>query len=233
MQMDMMKEDPAMIRMCAHPVMLSVMKEYFGNKEIAYGHTPIVNTMKPVEQAPDLTPGPGWHSDFPYRGDNMFDGVNLGIQCNICFDEFREDNGATYFHLTEDGKSSGWFLNSHPPPEMNARFNEEPAADGIGGWLPEGSTQMCAPAGSVIMYDSKTWHRAPPERNVSGADRIAILNAVTPRYIVPMIDMAKELENTVQASQSGDWASFLTARERREMDMMLSRNNGVQASAKL
>eukprot|EP01043_Picozoa_sp_COSAG02_P086341 COSAG02_NODE_23807_length_707_cov_1.509868_1_plen_84_part_00 len=83
------------------------------------------------------------------------------------------------------------------------------------------------------MYDSKTWHRAPPERNVSGADRIAILNAVTPRYIVPMIDMAKELENTVQASQSDDWASYLTARERREMDMMLSRNNGVQASAKL
>jgi hypothetical protein len=38
--------------------------------------------------------------------------------------------------------------------------------------------------------DSKTWHRAPPERNVSGRDRIAILNVVTPRYIVPMIDMA-------------------------------------------
>ena len=75
------------------------------------------------------------------------------LQCNICFDEFREDNGATYFHLTPDGKSSGWVLNDHPPPEMNARFGEEPASDGIGGWLPEGSQQMCAPAGSIIMYD--------------------------------------------------------------------------------
>lgn len=155
------------------------------------------------------------------------------LQCNICFDEFREDNGATYFHLTPDGKSSGWVLNDHPPPEMNARFGEEPASDGIGGWLPEGSQQMCAPAGSIIMYDSKTWHRAPPERNVSGQDRIAILNAVTPRYIVPMIDMATDLENTVQASKAEGWEQYLTARERREMDAMLSRNNGIQASAKL
>ena len=289
--MDMMKEDPAMIRMCAHPVMMSVraaacadrtgrrllcralageltrgqrmqvMREYFGRHDMGYGHTPIVNTMKPVEQAPELTPGPGWHSDFPYNG-NMFDAnINFGIQCNICFDEFREDNGeprvcctesrpqsdrrpvapllmcalagATYFHLTEDGKSSGWVLNHPPHAEMNERFGKEPAADGIAGWLPEGSQQMCAPAGSVIMYDSKTWHRAPPERNVSGADRIAILNAVTPRYIVPMIDMAKDLENAVQASKAGEWEKYLTARERREMDAMLSRNNGVQASAKL
>ena len=91
---------------------------------------------------------------------------------------------------------------------------------------------MVAPAGSVIMYDSKTWHRAPPERNRSGADRIAILNAVTPRYIVPMIDMKADLENAVQASKSGEWDQHLTARERREMDAMLSRNN-AQASAKL
>lgn len=100
---------------------------------------------------------------------------------------------------------------------MNDRFGVESASDGIGGWLPEGSQQMCAPAGSVIMYDSKTWHRAPPERNVSGEDRIAILNAVTPRYIVPMIDMTNDLENAVQASKHGKWDEHLTARERKEM----------------
>lgn len=50
---------------------------------------------------------------------------------------------------------------------------------------------MCAAAGSVILYDSKTWHRAASERNVSGSDRIAILNAVTPRFVVPMIDMVR------------------------------------------
>ena len=39
----MMKEDPAMMRMCANPVMLSVMREYFGRQDMGYGHTPIVN----------------------------------------------------------------------------------------------------------------------------------------------------------------------------------------------
>ena len=69
--------------------------------------------------------------------------------------------GATYFHLTPEGKSSGVVLNHPPHAEMNERFSTEPADDGVGGWLPEGSTQMCAPAGSVILYDSKTWVRPP------------------------------------------------------------------------
>ena len=61
--------------------------------------------------------------------------------------------------------------------------------------------------------------------NVSGKDRVAILNAVTPRYIVPMIDMTNDLENAVQASQAGKWEEYLTVRERKEMDAMLSRNH--------
>ena len=60
--MDMMKEDPMMTRMCANPVMLTIMREYFGRDDMGFGHTPIVNTMKPIEQAPDLKPGGGWHS---------------------------------------------------------------------------------------------------------------------------------------------------------------------------
>ena len=157
--MDMMKETPAMTRMMANPVMLSLAREYFGREDMAFGHTPIVNVMKPVEQAPEQTPGGGWHSDFPYNG-NMFDaGIALGIQCNICFDEFRKDNGATFFHLNPEGahlyscshatvpsssdytslfnkrrangpgKSSGWVLNHPPHAEMNERFGKEPALD--------------------------------------------------------------------------------------------------------
>ena len=76
------------------------MREYFGRRDMGYGHSPIVNTMKPVEQAPELTPGGGWHSDFPYNG-NMFEAkIPFGIQCNICFDEFREDNGETAAPVT-------------------------------------------------------------------------------------------------------------------------------------
>ena len=45
------------------------------------------------------------------------------------------------------------------------------------------------------------------------------------RYIVPMIDMTDDLEHAVQASIDGNWAEYLTARERKEMDAMLSRNH--------
>lgn len=37
----------------------------------------------------------------------------------------------------------------------------------------------------------------------------------------------------VQAGHGQGWTRELTVREKRDMDMMLSRNNGVQASAKL
>jgi hypothetical protein len=89
--MDMMKEDAGMTRMCANPVTLSLMRGYFGAENIAFGHTPIVNVLKPVEQATQAEPRPGWHSDYPYgHARNMFDAtIVLGIQCNICFDEVR------------------------------------------------------------------------------------------------------------------------------------------------
>ena len=48
--------------------------------------------------------------------------------------------------------------------------------------------QFEAPAGSAILYDSRTWHRRCDEANVSGKDRIAILNAVTPSWVLPMSD---------------------------------------------
>ena len=86
--------------------------------------------------------------------------------------------GATYFHLTPEGKSSGVVLNHPPHAEMNERFSTEPADDGVGGWLPEGSTQMCAPAGSVILYDSKTWVRAQATWL-----RLALLPALSPTSV--------------------------------------------------
>jgi ectoine hydroxylase-related dioxygenase (phytanoyl-CoA dioxygenase family) len=47
---------------------------------------------------------------------------------------------------------------------------------------------MQAPAGAALIYDSRTWHRACPELNVSGEDRLAILNAVCPAWVRSMVD---------------------------------------------
>ena len=52
----------------------------------------------------------------------------------------------------------------------------------------ENVEQMVAPAGAALIYDSRTWHRACVELNESGEDRLAILNAVCPRWVRPMVD---------------------------------------------
>merc|ERR1711971_165736 len=52
---------------------------------------------------------------------------------------------------------------------------------------------MIAPAGSAIIYDSRTWHRRCPECNSSGGDRIAILNAVIRRHHAPMHDKTHDV----------------------------------------
>ena len=44
-------------------------------------------------------------------------------------------------------------------------------------------TQLVCPAGSAIIYDSRTYHRACPELNASGEERFAMLNCTTPSFV--------------------------------------------------
>ena len=58
----------------------------------------------------------GGTSDYPYRNgrfprDDFPTGLNLGVQCNICIDEFRADNAATMFCLGSHK------VGRAPPPE--------------------------------------------------------------------------------------------------------------------
>lgn len=43
--------------------------------------------------------------------------------------------------------------------------------------------QVPFPAGSGILYDSRVYHRAPPELNVSGEERWAMLTCIVPSFI--------------------------------------------------
>ncbi|MCZ6616657.1 MAG: hypothetical protein O7E57_00885 [Gammaproteobacteria bacterium] len=43
-----------------------------------------------------------------------------------------------------------------------------------------------APAGSIILYDARTWHRAGVNR--TGEKRAAMLQAITPMYLMPFTD---------------------------------------------
>ena len=87
-------------------------------------------------------------SDYPYRDgrfplDAFPPDVVLGVQCNICIDDFRADNAATMFCLGSHK------VNTKPPAYYNEQGNE--------GWLPPEAVQLEAPAGSAIVYDSRMW----------------------------------------------------------------------------
>ena len=59
-----------------------------------------------------------------------------------------------------------------PPTEMN----NTPTVAGEGVFADV--VQVPFPAGSGILYDSRTYHRAPPELNVSGEERWAMLTCI-------------------------------------------------------
>ncbi|MDZ7685479.1 MAG: hypothetical protein U5O39_11150 [Gammaproteobacteria bacterium] len=80
--------------------------------------------------------------------------------------------------------------------------------------------QLTAPAGSALIYDARTWHRACPELNVSGRDRLAILNAVSPAWVRPMTDKSWLTERLGEL----DYLDSLDERERRELDRLCHRD---------
>ena len=100
----------------------------------------------------------------------------VALQCNLCVDAFRADNGAT-LHV----------------PRSHAR-NRWPDAD------PAGSEPFLASAGSAVLYDSRTWHRRPDESNASGEPRTNVLHAISHAWMRPMIDAADEAARFVASA---------------------------------
>ena len=74
---------------------------------------------------------------------------------------------------------------------------------------------MEAPAGSVLLYDARTWHRAGVNR--TDERRAAMLQAVTPMYVMPFSDTSKTYKAFVAAPLAGE----LDDRERGELARLL------------
>lgn len=193
----------AAARAVLHPVALWIQKEFLDD-DVVYSHPPTVNVIMPAK----ISNGPpkgGWHSDYPYKGSNFpdlkwpKDTLPLAVQYNICIDEFRLDNAATQFvpgsHLMGVG----------PPQEWNVTGARPRAGMSV--------QQMTAPAGSAILYDARTWHRACPELNVSGNHRLALLSAATVAWVDPSRDQERGLE--LAAFDASSASKLLSARELR------------------
>jgi hypothetical protein len=162
-----------------HPVALWVIQQYLGVPELCQSHIPSYTILKPAKKLIGERPPGGWHSDYPYRpgrfaNDEWPEFPRLGVQYNICVDQFTGHNGATQF------LPGSHLLKTAPTRAMN----EGGTHMGVG--VHKDVTQVEAPEGAAFIYDARMWHRACPELNESDGDRVCILNSVLPAWIQPM-----------------------------------------------
>ena len=200
-------QDAAVGRAIAEPISLAVLREYLESPDIHLGHPPGFNVLPPetVAQA-----GRRWHSDIPYTPSRspqpVFPRPGPPKACNrnTFVSDFSYLNGATMF------KPGSHLVDSSPPDEWNAPLED--------GELPYGGPEVTvleAPAGSMILYDARTWHRAGYNR--SGHKRgMMATNYETPD-VVPKRDTRPICERLHQTAVYQE----LNAREQRDVTGLL------------
>ncbi|HVN00042.1 MAG TPA: phytanoyl-CoA dioxygenase family protein [Caulobacteraceae bacterium] len=220
--------DPALARATVEPVSLWLCRQYMRLADIKLGHPPGVTALTPDDGE---RPVQGWHGDFPYmwgsdRSAGAYrvppgaDELVLGIQRNICVSDFRLENGATVFCLASHRAHA-------VPPAAWGRANQtwktgHRAEHGLpyGG---EDTDVIEAPAGTIILYDARIWHRAGVNR--TNRPRGAVIQAITPGFVIPFYDTTAPFRSWL----ASDVPAQLTERERRELEtLMLHRIVGPQ-----
>ena len=207
----------ALARAAAEPVSLWIVREYLQTQDIRFSHTPALIVLTPDDGKRNVQ---GWHSDYPYHWGIRVagqvpegaGGTPLGLQRNVCVSPFTKIRGATAFKL-------GSHAHGHGPPEEwgTAAAYAKPgyrAAHGLPYSGPEADV-IEAPAGSIILYDARTWHRAGVNR--TGEPRAAILQAMTPMFVLPKNDTSGAYRHFLQSEAH----ATLTSRERRELRQLM------------
>lgn len=172
----------------AEPISLWVIRQYMQIDDIRLSHAPAFAILTKDDGERNVQ---GWHSDFPYHWGVPAKGrvptpsgkTVLGVQRNVCVSDFTKVRGATIFKLGSHA------LDSPPPQDWgDATTHSQPGYRAKNG-LPYGGPEadiIEAPGGSIILYDSRTWHRQGVNR--SDSRRAAMLQAMTPMYIMPKND---------------------------------------------
>ena len=208
-------QHPAVTKVTVEPISLWLTREYMRTRDIRLGHSPGISALTPDDGQREVQ---GWHTDFPYlwgTGDRIpvpSGDLVLGMQRNVCVSDFRKDNGATLFKL-------GSHASNRPPPEEWGRSTRtyrkgHRAHQG----LPYGGPQadvIEAPAGTIILYDARTWHRAGV--NTTARKRGAMIQAIVPSYIIPFMDTSA----TYKAFLKSPAHDQVTERERKELDKLM------------
>ena len=207
----------ALARTGAEPVSLWVIRQYMRTEDIRFAHTPALIVLTQDDGRRNVQ---GWHSDYPYhwgipaRGKvpTQAGDVVLGVQRNVCVSAFTKERGATAFklgsHALDRGPPDSWgTAGTHARPGHRAAHGlpyNGPDADVIE-----------APPGSIILYDSRTWHRAGVNRTAQ--PRAAMLQAVTPMFVMPKNDTSGSYRHFIQSAAYRQ----LSVRERDEIRAMM------------
>ena len=209
----------AVAQTAAEPVSLWLIREYMGTQDISMAHSP---GMAVLTRDDGKRPVQGWHCDYPYHWGVPAPGQvpvqpgasRLGVQRNVCVSDFTKVGGATAFKLGSHARNEG-------PPEdwgTTARYASRSyrAEHGLPYNGPDADI-VEAPGGSIIIYDSRTWHRAGVNRTDN--KRAAMLQAMVPMYVMPKVDMSAAYKQFA----ASEVHQKITERERIELEALLVR----------
>ena len=207
----------ALAKTAVEPISVWLARSYLRTSDIRLAHSPGVGVLTPDDGKRTVQ---GWHSDYPYHwGINAAGKVpspsgqtSMGVQRIVCVSEFTKFHGATAFKL-------GSHAFGHGPPEdwglaKDAYRPDYRAANGLPYNGPDADV-IEAPAGSMIVFDTRTWHRAGVNRSERG--RAAILMDMTPAYIVPYSDTSEDY----RAFTESDGYDDLNDREKAEFTRLM------------
>lgn len=210
-------QNAAVAKTAAEPLSLWLIRQYMQIDDIRLSHTPAFAVLGQDDGKRNVQ---GWHSDFPYHWGVPAKGVvptptgktSLGVQRNVCVSPFTRDGGATVFKL-------GSHARDEPPPKEwgDATSHAKPgyrAANGLPYGGPEADV-VEAPGGSIILYDSRTWHRAGVNRTPKR--RAAMLQAMTPMYIFPKNDTSASYKLFLESPVCQE----INSRERQEIQNLM------------
>lgn len=206
-------QNAAVAQTAAEPLSLWLIRQYMRTDEIRLSHVPGFAILGQDDGKRNVQ---GWHSDFPYHWGVPARGLVpspsgeavLGVQRNVCISPFTREGGATAFKLGSHA------LDRPPPKEWgDATAHAKPgfrAEHGLPYNGPDADI-VEAPGGSIILYDSRTWHRAGVNRTPK--KRAAMLQAMTPMYIFPKNDTSRTYKQLLDSSVYNE----LNEREKQEI----------------
>ncbi len=210
-------QSSAIARTAAEPVSLWLIRQYMQTDDIRVAHTP---GLAILERDDGKRIVQGWHSDYPYHWGVPAQGrvptpsgeTVLGVQRNVCVSPFTKVGGATAFklgsHALDQGPPEQWGVASD---HYQVGYRESHGLPYTG---PDADI-VEAPGGSIILYDSRTWHRAGVNR--TDKKRAALLMAMTPMYVMPKNDTSHSYKAFLESVAYEE----LNERERIELERLM------------